>query len=320
MTDAQRQLWERAHRRVSNLQPDVAAAVLAAFRIISAGLSEAEIARLITAGDVERIVTVTLSAALLDRATQPLRQSLRRTVETSFRLNTPYLPRGGKIDGTVAIFFDRLNPRVIEALRTLETRAVEGLQESVRETVRQTISRGLQEQTPYRTIAQRVGESIGLSPRGEGAVDNFRKMLETGDREALSRTLRDKRFDKTLDRALGKDGTGLSAEQIERMTATYRKRSIAYHAESVSRDATLDAYKLAQRESWISAIEKGIVDAGSLMRQWIGLDDGREREAHLRMNNEIVSADSAYSNGQRYAGEGDHGCRCLDRYFVARAA
>lgn len=320
MTPVQRQFWTLAHSRIARLRPDMVAAALAMFRIVGAGLNERELVDAIAAGALDVIVTRILSDALLERASLPLRRQIRETIEESFRFNTRYLPRAGKVNGTLAVFFDRLNPRVIEAVRTLETNVVGGMNESMRATVLQAVERGLVERRAPRTIARGIREVIGLSPRGEEAVANFRKMLETGDREALTRLLRDRRFDRTLDRALGKGGTGLTSAQIESMVAANRRKAIALNANTVASTAVKDAYKIATRESWASAIDRGIVDGDRLMRQYIGVDDERERDKHRALNNQIVRFDQPYSSGQMYAGEGDYNCRCIDRYFIARAA
>lgn len=319
MTPAQLKVLALARARVSLLQPIVAAAVIRSLGLIVNALPESTVAQLIREGAIERILTVLLAEHVLGRATMPVRFALRDVVSRAFRLNVPYLPKAGKVDGTLAVVFDQLNPRVLDAMRTLETRVVSGMHESVRDTVRQTLARGLENRQAPATIAREIRAVVGLSPRGEQAVANFRAMLESGDREALSRLLRDRRFDQTLARALGADGKGLSAEQVNKMVAAYRKRSIAREAETISRTATQDAYKTATRESWQSAIERGIVDGDRLKKQWIGVADERERPEHLAMNDEVAPFDQTYSSGQRYAGEGDFNCRCVDRYFVGRA-
>ncbi len=319
MTATQLREWNRARARVSMLQPNVAAAVLRAYARILSALPEATVARLIAEGATERIVTMLLAEAVLERATMPVRFALRDATARSFRLNVPYLPSGGKIDGAVVVVFDHLNPRVTQALRTLETRVVGDMHESVRDTVRQTIARGLENRQAPTAIARTVREVVALSPKHEQAVANFRAMLEAGDREALTRLLRDRRFDKTLERAFAKDGPRLTAQQIDTMTAAYRRKAVAANAETISRTATQDAYKIAQRESWQSAIDRGIVEPGRLMREWIGVNDDRERPSHVAMNNTVVPFDEPYPNGQRYPGEGEFNCRCIDRFFIARA-
>jgi hypothetical protein len=322
MTEQQAIFFQRAHDRIARLSPAVAIALARALRAIAASLDEPELARLIAIGAIDRVITLALADATFDRAFLPFRVALRRAVETGFRWNTPYLPRGGKIDGTVAVVFDQLNQRVIEALRTLETRVVSGLKDSIRETVRQSIARGLEQGLAPRTIARGLRDVIGLSPTQESAVANYRRLLEAGDREALTRLLRDRRFDRTLEKALGKNGTGLTAERIDRMVEAYRRKSVAMNADTIVTTATKDAYKIAQRESWSAAIDAGIVPSGRLQKTWRHLAGQlHPRPHHEAMDGETVPFDQPYSNGDTYAGESDPwNCHCLDLVTVARSA
>jgi hypothetical protein len=319
MTAAQLAVWQRARARVALLQPEVAAAVLRSFALILAALPESTVARLIAEGANERILTVLLAEAVLERATMPVRFALRDATARSFRLNVPYLPSGGRIDGTVAVVFDHLNPRVITALRSLETSVIGDLHESVRETTRETIARGLESRKAPAAIARDIRSVVGLAPKDAAAVANFQAMLERGDRHALSRLLRDRRFDQTLQKALGDNGKGLTQQQIETMTNAYRRRAIAKNAETLSRAATHSAYKLAQKQSWESAIERGIVQRGIVTRRWLHLDgQDNPRPHHEAMQGETVPIDAPYSNGDTFAGEHDPwNCHCIDIYAAA---
>jgi len=318
VTDAQRRFFERSHTRIARLSPDVAAEFLRAIRILAASMSEAELARLIASGAVGHIVAALMADTVLDPALSRFRSSLHRTMERSFDLNTPYLPNAGKVRGIVAVQFDHLNPRVLDALRTLDSQVIPELKQALRDGVTQRIALGLERQESPGSIARGVRELIGLPPRLVTAVENFRTMLESKDSEALARELRDKRFDGTISKAFAADGPGLKADQIDRMVAAYRRQALASNAETVSTTATKTAYKLAQRESWLSAVDRGIVRAGSLEVEWVGVVDGHQRPEHERMTGERRAFDQPYSNGDSYAGENDPwGCRCLDRVLVA---
>jgi hypothetical protein len=320
MTDAQRRAYLLAHDRIDRLEPDMQRAVLAFVRIVASSLSDADLLRVIQSGALEQLVRLVVSDALIERAALPLRQTLRTTMGTAFRWNVSALPKGGRIAGTTAVMFDTLNPRVIAALRSLERDIIEGAGISLRATVRQAIERGITEGVNPRATARYVREVIGLSPTSEGAVANFRRLLETGDLEALRRELRDRRFDRTLERALGKDGTGLSADQIDRMVAAYRKRALAHDAERIAHTATLMAYRIANREAWLSAIDRGIVPGGRAMKKWIHLDaQPHPRLTHTEMGRlPAVPIDQPYQNGDMVAGESDPwNCHCQDYYFIA---
>jgi hypothetical protein len=126
VTAAQRAAWDRARTRIARLEPFVAAAVVRSIALLVAALPESKLTRLLRDGAIDDVLTVLLAQAALDRATMPFRLALRDVLERAFRWNVPYLPSAGKVDGTIAVVFDHLNPRVIEAMRTLETRGGRG--------------------------------------------------------------------------------------------------------------------------------------------------------------------------------------------------
>lgn len=321
MTPDAQAFWRRAQRRVEGLQTDVAAALLRAYQIIRESFTDAELAHIAKSGNLDRLFVEVLNQDVLDRAFIPYRQKLRQNIERGFRYAVPELPKAGKIDGVVSVMFDHLSPTVIDAIRGLETEAINTLQADVKEVSRAFLENGLRDGRAPIVVARELRSIIGLAPNQLDAVENFRRMLEEGDREALTRQLRDRRFDTVLRRMLGADGPGLSSAQVETMTSAYNRKFVAFNANVNAQTHTFDSYKVGQKLAWEEADEKGVIPVGFiLMRQWIGKDDGRERPEHLAMNNEIVPADQPYSNGQSYAGEGDWGCRCTEKFFLRRAA
>jgi len=162
---------------------------------------------------------------------------------------------------------------------------------------------------------------LGLAPSQAQEVQNFRDaLLGQNGRSWTDYTLRDRRFDGTLKRLLGADGKGLSAEQVDKMVSAYTKRRIAQNAETVARTAMLDSYKVGQQLAVTDAIEKGVYDPNELTRMWIGVMDSRERDSHVEMEHEVALWGQPYSNGQMYPGQGEWGCRCLERITQAKVA
>jgi uncharacterized protein with gpF-like domain len=255
---------------------------------------------------VERILSETLPDDVIEQAFRDVRLEMRNGLSRSVQ----YFARDIPGPGTVA--FDILNPRVLDAVRTLETRVMTNLSSNVRETVRQAIERGLVEGTAPKTVARELRSVIGLAPNQEEAVNNFRRSLEGSNGSPLRYKLRDKRFDRSIAKG------GLSPEQIQKQTAAYRKRMLAFNAETHSRTAALDAQKLGQRLSWEDAIERGIVDASAIVQTWTGVDDGRERPEHVAMNGETVPFGEPFSNGDMVPGEHDYNCRCIALVSVRR--
>lgn len=312
MTPTERAFFERVHRKASVLTPELTATILSAYRVLAANLPESEMARLIAIGAVDVLIAAVLSNRVLDLAFRRVQQQLRRTIEQNITYVAKDLPKGGKVNGQVVVMFDHLSPHVLSAIRELDDKILPTLKSDVRETVRQAIQAGLEEGKNPRTIARGLRDVIGLSPAQELAVRNYRAELEAGKvGAATSRVLHDKRFTVTDD---------LSAAKIDRMVSVYRRNMLAYHAETVSRTATLDAFKRAQTLAWQQAIDAGIVDGGRLQKTWIQVDRPTKRDEHIPLNGETVPFHSPYSNGQMVPGEDDYNCACLSRISVARAA
>jgi F like protein len=290
------QLWQRFQYRVRLLSPDLAKALLDAFDVIRQSLTEAELERLLNGED-----------SLLDRAFIPVRDQIKAAVSQGFRVTIPQLPKAGKINGTVAVNFDTLNPRVIDAIRQLDSRVINTLKQEIRETVKAYTENALRDGVGPRALARDLKPIIGLAPNQNEAVNNFRKALE-GTNPNASPTdykLRDRRFDAALRKG------NLSESQIETMTNAYRRKMLTFNATTNARTTTLDAMKLGQKLSWDDAITKGLVEKGTLIKRWSGVMDDRERPEHVAMQGETIPYDSVFSNGEDIPGSSTFNCRCL---------
>lgn len=319
MTPLERAALLRAQQRLSRFQPDMASRLLKAWAIIRESLTEAEITRLMKSGAVDLLLQDVLKEPDLDRAFLSFRQKIRETVAGSYQLSIRDTPKAGKIDGVPAIAFDHLSPKVIDAIRTLESEALDTLKADVKEVTRAFIENGLRDGKAPKAIARQLRSVIGLAPNQELAVRNFEKMLRSSDKTALTRALRDKRFDRTITKAFA--GVGLTESQIEKMTGAYKRKMIAANANLNATTHTRAAYKLGQILSWQDAAAKGVVPPGyEAVKTWIHFDPQPDpRPEHKAMHGETVRADQNYSNGDSYAGEGDPwNCKCLDRFSIRR--
>lgn len=292
MSPRDRALWLRLQRRAASLSPSLRDELLDAYRVLRESLSDAELARLIAEGRVDAI----LDDALLDRSLIPLRDKLKAAVQRGFQSTIADLPRQGKINGQTAVAFDTLNPRIIDAVRSLDSRVVNTLKEDVRETVRAYVENGLRDGTAPRTVARQLRSVIGLSPtQAENAIKYEAKL------RALVRK-------------------PLTEAQITRRVEKYTARAIRLNADTNARTATLDSLKLGQKLSWDDAIAQGVVDPSRLTKTWVTVGDDRVRDEHVAMQGETVPYANAFSNGEYIPGESTFNCRCIARYSVARAA
>lgn len=307
MSPAERLLWRRLQRRVAVLQPELARALLQAFEAIRDEITEQQLTDLLARPDVlEGLQALRLlDDALLDRAFGPLRHALFRQASTSVERFAKGIPGLGHAE----VAFDVLNPRMVDAIRQLNTKVIEDLKDSVRDTVRQVVERGLIDGVNPRAMARELRSSVGLGTSQATAVRNFRQaLLDRDAAKVKTYLLRDRRSDRRITRGDYDDA------DVDRWTDIYRRRRIAQNAETVARTAALDAQRAAQHMAWEGAIDAGVVGRSTLMKRWVGTLDTRERPTHVAMEGETVGFDEPFSNGQRLPGDTEYNCRCIVRY------
>jgi len=323
--------WRRVHARASALVPESTRDFLRAFDVLRAKLTGRQVEAWIAAGAVDRLIAYALTDADFGVAFS----GYRARIQLVTRDAAAYF--GKDIHGvpvkTVGVAFDYLNPRVVDAVRQLDTKMMQKLATETRQTVRDVIQAGLEAGAGPRTTAIALRDVLALAPNQLAAIQNYRDAvrfkgglmseseraawIEQGfdkTRRALGYELRDKRFDGITKRG------DLTTAQVDKMEAAYRARMIAFNAETNARTATLDAFKLGQDLSWKDAKEKGLLgERDVLVKQWKGVMDKREREEHIAMEGETVPIDSPYSNEEMIPGESTYNCRCLSIVYARMA-
>jgi hypothetical protein len=320
MSPRDRALWQAMQRRAALLAPEMGLSLLRAYATIRLLLAEAEVARAIETGNLDTLFRDILALTVLDAAFQPARERMRRAVAESVRYTARTLPVPPPPGRSLAVSFDVLNPRVVTAIRKLETRVIGELASDIRETIRTRVEQGLQAGENPRAIARDLRPLVGVPPSREVWMQNYRAALENAatTNKALGYELRDKRFDATVAKAR-QSGTSIPPAKIDAMVAAMRKKVISFSADVVSRTATLDALKLGQRLSWDAAIAQGSVDRVRLYRRWAGVMDTRERPSHVAMQGDVAQFDEPHRNGQMVPGEDEYNCRCIDVFYLVAA-
>lgn len=215
------------------------------------------------------------------------------------------------------IVYDGTARRTIEALRENRLRLVVGFTQAQREAGYQAIQRGLLEGVNPKEVARGFRDSIGLTPRQEAAVANYRRLLTEGNTgEALTRELRDRRFDPSL-----RSPEPLKPEHIDRMVERYRERMLKYRAETIARTEALRALNAGQNAMYEQAVSEGTLDRDALELEWFTARDERVRASHRAMHGQRRKVGEAYVSGLgnkiRYPGddsapaEDTIQCRCV---------
>lgn len=315
MSTATARLLARTTRYVSTLTPAMAARIMKAYEIMRTSLTDAEIKALLQAGaSAEHLALEITKQPWFKNAVTSVGTGAQDITLRSAKQYSAALPTvAGR---SVRLGIDMANPLIAVAMQKMKSSATEMLTKNAAATLTQAVKSGMERGLNSKAIARELRDVIGLAPSQERAIRNFKAMLQAGDREALTRALRDKRFDGTLSRALGVNGTGLSKQQVATMTDAYRRKMVSFNAYTQARTLANDGMRAGQRLAWEDAIGKGMVERDTLWKQRVSMRDGKVRPEHVDMDGEVRRFDEPYSNGEMVTGESDWGCRCQDVYFV----
>jgi hypothetical protein len=261
------------------LEPKLRKAFIEAMQSVKARVKISELERAILTGDegvvrralnLEEEITGALKGTHLAAATTTVVEVVEQTFRAGAKAAMEELPT------TIAteLSFDLLNPRAVEFLRDYEfdlVRDISGKQQNI---IRGIMDRAFTEGMHPRKSAREIRRYIGLTEKQAAAVSRFQHNLASGDkgalREALSRGLRDRRFDSTLRRALDEDII-LSPAQIEKMSQRYAERYLKFRSETIARTETKRASVRGQQELWQQAIDQGVLPP-DVQRRWITND------------------------------------------------
>jgi hypothetical protein len=195
--------------------------------------------------------------------------------------------------------FNSLNRRSVATLERNRLRLVREFNTEQRVATRVLLQDAVTRGLPPIKQARIIRGSIGLTGKQARAVTNFRSMLASTNpirtREALTRALRDKRFDRTIARA-ARGELVLSAEQIDRMVARYQENYIRYRANTIARTETVAAIHAGDEELWRQAIVSGEVPADQVISTW-HIANRNVRSSHRAMNGQTRPFGEPFRSG-----------------------
>ena len=206
----------------------------------------------------------------------------------------------------ITVNFDQVNARAVQEMREASLRLIQGFTSGQRAATRQALVEGIRRGANPRDQARLFRESIGLTVGQSRAVANFRRLLEQGSAEALTRDLRDARFDTSIRRAVS-GVRPLTSSQIDRQVQRYYERSLVLRSQTIARTESLAAVHRGSDAAFRQAIAAGLIDP-DLSQTWHTAGDGRVRvPSHTFMNGQVrpfgVSFLSGTGNQLRYPGD-----------------
>jgi hypothetical protein len=201
---------------------------------------------------------------------------------------------------TITAAFDARSPTVERHLREYSLDLIREISNSSRDSIRQALQVAAISGAPVEQQARWIRESVGLTAAQAAWVRSFRAQLEAGDERALHRALRDKRYDRTVRRAIA-TGEPIPAEKLDAMVAAYHRRTLAYRATTIARTEAIRASNMGS-----VAGMRAMLDANPTMtveKIWIATDDEKTRDSHRDLNGKVVEGLDAFFTAKGAEGQ-----------------
>lgn len=298
---------ERVAALLAEFEPAIQEAFLAAVADLRSGVAITLLIERLERKDVQgAIEALNLDQAAYSRLDEAIRATFagggRATVDDMPTLRDP---SGGK----AVIRFDAQAFRAMEWARqnALAPRMVEIDKEAARAMIADGIAKGRGARRVGLDVAGRInratgrreGGVIGLSAPQAQHVISMRDRLLSGDPDELRKVLdmnrRDKRFDRTIAKAI-REEKPLTAADVDRMAARYADRLLELRGTTIARTEGMGAFNAAQIEAYEQAIERGAVNAADLTKTWRSAGDGRVRHTHIAMNGQQVGFSGSFQS------------------------
>lgn len=276
-------------RQLSGQEAVIRDAFLAFVSIVKSDSVLAEVNALLAIGDIEGAL------AIVDTHIVRLSTILPKVFVDVGNEEASRLTQSLALAG-VAVSFDPTDARAVNIIRANKLEFVRRTTESQRDSIRQALVRAFEIGEGPRATAAAFKDSIGLTPKQEQAVINYRSLLEANSAASLDRKLRDRRSDRSVLRALD-EGDALKTTQIDSMVDRYRERFVKFRAEVIARTEGTRATSQARDEALRQVLDQENIPTTAVERKWNRTADARTRDHHDTMQNQKVGLDQPFIDG-----------------------
>lgn len=261
------------------------------------------IAEMLERGDVDGAVR----AVHLDEASfRDLERAIERAYEDGGQYTAEKLPALRQPDGyRLDVVFNVRNPRAEAWLKDHSSTLVKEIVADQQQMIREALRAGMEAGQNPRTVAldlvgridpvtgNREGGKIGLTASQEAWAREYRTELQTLDANSLERALRDKRFDRTVAKAI-REGKPIPAATVQKMVTAYTNRALRYRAETIARTEALTSLHAAQIEAARQAIDAGQISEGAVTKKWRNSAGNRVRDTHRALGGQTVAFEAKF--------------------------
>lgn len=312
------------------LAPALRQAFIDAVNAVKGTVDEKALADAIASGDVTKVMALLdiqnkLAGALqgkgLDAGVLSVQGALQATFAAGANVALLQLPKTISVD----LSFNLMNPKSVEFLNKYTFDLIQQVSQDTKDAVQEVVTRAFQEGGHPFQQAREIKQFIGLTQSQEQAVTNYRNALMNGGtsdlKDALSRALRDGRYDKTLLRAI-QNQQGVPQDKIDAMVQRYRERFIQYRARNIARTESIRAANHGQIALWKQAVDQDLL-AEDVERVWIISGDADTCDECEELDGETAGLDEEFAPGIYMPPDPHPSCRCttgLTKDTMKRAA
>lgn len=298
-----------------------------------------------------KALTEALKQADYDKALDIIGISDDAFAGVSERVRETYLASGRSVSGWIdsqssaelKLIFKAGDPVAADWLRKKSSRLVSQISEGQRTGLRDIMGNGMEAGRNPRSVAldvigrrpvganSRQGGILGLTRKQGLKVQSLREDLLSGDpvrlRAYMRLDLRDRRFDKTILRAIS-EKRGLTRAEVDNITGRYADRALRWRGENIARTEANQAFHAAQDHAFEQAIGSG--HAQNVMKTWRSAADDRVRYSHQVLDGMEVRMEeffvSPIGSMMRHPGDTSLGaapediiqCRCTMTYSMVK--
>lgn len=272
------------------------------------------ITRMLAKGDVDGALR---AVGINPASFRPLDKAIAQAFEAGAVVTAQQIPPT-VVDGLRVVF--QFNVRNLAAERWLRdysgnliTEIVADQKTAIRSFLTAGMEKGLNPKTVALDLVGRIGASgsreggiVGLTSSQEGWVRTFEDDLTNSPASALEKSLRDRRFDPAIRRAIA-SGKPIPDFLKAKMVAAYKNRALRYRAEAIGRTEAMSSLHAAQEQAIDQAIQSGAVQAANVAYVWKTARDKRVRDTHRSMDGQRRKQGEDFITGSgahlRYPGD-----------------
>ncbi|MGX5708265.1 head morphogenesis protein [Brucella lupini] len=334
---------ERFEALIAAYEPILRAGFMAAVDDIRSNIVLRRIVERLEKGDISGAIDAMF---IEEAAFNPLEEALRQAFNAGGVDTVSNMPALKDPEGhTVVIRWDERNVVAENWLRDHSVSLVSGIVadqvESIRTALTDSLSRGDNPTKAAKSIVgpvnratgMREGGIIGLTAAQAQFVQSARDELLSGDttllKNYLARGRRDKRFDRTVMKAL-KEQTPLPADVVERIVNRYSAGLLKLRADTIALNETFNAMAAAKDMAFRQQIDNGNLSADIVTKTWRHTPQEHPRAQHVAMRGQKVKYDQPfvapdgtlimYPHAPGIPVRHKIGCKCIAEYKIDFAA